>query len=569
MNPAGGGMPVLRQRFSDRFWGWVTLFPGDLALAAPLLAAAVAAALLEVLWLILFVRLGPSAAPSVGLLPYLLAAPAFAIFPGSAPLLERLIGPALAFWLGGAPAAWAYVALAAAAPRGGHICRAAWTAASWLPSKVCEILRRLRHRRPLELRPARPLSRRAIVILLLLTLAALGYRFARISATPSPLIRPEDIDAAEYDALARQLVARQPLALDHSVVVPASPPLRTRANRTPGYPAFLAAIYSIVPGPPDRQCRAALHVQGLLNVLAGLLLFIALRRILPNWAAACALVIWLVLPPESESAFTLLPESLSAFLLSAVLCLCLSTRHPLAWAAAAFLSACAVMVRPEFVALPVVLAIAIAVLPGMRLPQRAWRIALMAAVFSLAFAPWVIRNYRVLGTFVPTSTAGGFSVWAGNYLPFRAVVRLQSYDLQRQILRRQSVNPSDEVALDRAMWREGFRNIAHYLRTRPLDYLGLICSKCRHACAIPIALDLGHLGSYDFRALILFLSLLGAAAALLNWRLLFPLLALPAYQAAVHAFSYAQECRYFLCVMPIVIGLVTFGIWFAARPPDR
>lgn len=551
----------------DRLWGWLRLFPGDSALAACAAAGVLTALALRIVGLAVLARMGEPGVRIVALAPYLFAVAALIVFPGRDPALPRGVGVGLTFLLGGAPLTWAYVVLAGAAERGGPATRALWAIAVWIPRKVCQLASALVARRPVRLRRGGRISRALIALLIVLSGAGLGLRFEAAKGSQGP----GSPDAMEYDALARKLMSGAPLMLDHSVVLRSSPPLPTYANRTPGYPALLAAIYASVGGDRETQRRAAVYLQCVIDVLTGLVLFAALRRLLPNWAALLGAAAWLTYLPAARSAPALLPESLAAFLLCSLLYLTLAGRHPAMWAAAGALSGWAALVRPELVLLPLVIGGSAMAMPEMELRRRAGRAGLAVVFFALVLAPWTVRNYRALGSPVAASTVGGFNFWAGNYLPFHGIIRDESFSLARDIVQRREVDPMDELAVDRALWREGLSNVSRYLRARPWDYLRLLGSKCLDLWSIPIGFQARPLPPAEIPAAFYFALLLGAGAACRNLRLMLPLLAFPACQTFAHCLTYAHDdlhTRFLLPVMPMLIGLAALGVGFLAEPVE-
>jgi len=551
----------------ERLWGWLRLFPGDSGLAACAAAGVLTALALRIVGLAVLARMGEPGVRIVALAPYLAAAAALTVFPGRDPALPRVVGVGLTFLVGGAPLTWAYVVLAGAAERGGPATRALWAIAVWIPRKVCQLAAALVARRPVRLRRGKRISRALIALLIVLSGAGLGLRFEAAKGSQGP----GGPDATEYDALARKLLQGQPFMLDHSVVFRTSPPVPTYANRTPGYPALLAAVYASVGGDRERQWRAAVYLQCVIDVLTGLILFAALRRLLPNWAALFGAAVWLTYVPAARSALAVMPETLAAFLLCAVLCLMLYRRHPASWAAAGALAGGATLARPELILAVGVLAASAMALPQMGWRGRVWRGGLAVLLFSLLLAPWAVRNYRLLGSPVVTSTAGGFNCWAGNYLPFHGIVRHESYPLAREIVARRGADPASEVAVDRVLWREGLSNVGRHLRTRPWEYLRLFGSKCQDLWGMPLTFKLGPLGPVGLAGAFFFLLLLGAGVAALSPRVTLPLLAFPICHMLAHCLTYAHDnlrIRYMLPIMPMLIGLVAVGAWFLAEPME-
>jgi len=99
------------------------------------------------------------------------------------------------------------------------------------------------------------------------------------------------------------------------------------------------------------------------------------------------------------------------------------------FAVAGLLSGLAPQFRPNLILLPG-LAAAVYVAYGPRSPER-WRNAVLyLAVVAVALAPWTIRNYRLTGLVLPTSTHGGQQLWYGS-LQTGPHLESQSYNPRR------------------------------------------------------------------------------------------------------------------------------------------
>ncbi|HMJ92838.1 MAG TPA: glycosyltransferase [Allosphingosinicella sp.] len=89
-------------------------------------------------------------------------------------------------------------------------------------------------------------------------------------------------------------------------------------------------------------------------------------------------------------------------------------RLPAWWEGAAFglLWACLMLTQPGLAVLPALLALFLLAAAGWR---TLFRLALVAAPFAVALMlPWWVRNYAVLGSFVPLTTTSGIGLWIGN-----------------------------------------------------------------------------------------------------------------------------------------------------------
>lgn len=70
--------------------------------------------------------------------------------------------------------------------------------------------------------------------------------------------------------------------------------------------------------------------------------------------------------------------------------------------------------RPNMILFPVVLAAAFLLLQRRRWRHAAPQMLAFLTLVALALAPWTIRNFRLTGQFLPTSTHGGIQLWYGS-----------------------------------------------------------------------------------------------------------------------------------------------------------
>lgn len=542
-------------------WHRPRFLPGDFGLLACVFLPALVAILLSRLSIVLLAWGGETGSGVAHALPYLLLLAAFVLDPAREPPAQRAIGLLLAFWIGGAPLTWAYVTLSAAEAEGGPLTRIVRGYVVWVPRKLWLSLSYVLRDRVAakSLAPTRP-SIVAVSLLLLVSVIGLWMRLDGLATRAAR--RPGRADEKEYVDLARKMMRGAPLELNHSIIIRTSEPIRTWANRTPGYPALLAIAYQCAGPHRAEQQTTAFLLQAVLDVLTGALLFLCLVRLLPTYAALVAAALWLTWLPAISGAQRLLPESATAFVLTAALGFALAAPRPLRWSGAGLMLAAAALLRPEFLGVPFVFGAGAALLPAGRLSHRLARVLLLMLLFAVGMTPWIARNHRVLGHVVPASTVGGYNFWAGNYLPLRGQVRHQSQDLARAIVRRHGVEPEDEVAVDRALWREGLSNVEHYLRAQTWEYAALLVRKVHDLWSIPFRFKLGPLFLPNLRPALLFLFIFGLWLSLAHWRVLLPMYGLVCYQTLAHIASYSHESRYLIPVVPAVFGTIALAIWF-------
>ncbi len=214
-------------------------------------------------------------------------------------------------------------------------------------------------------------------------------------------------EALEFDderlhwALARNLVTRGSMVTDDGLF----------AARLPAYPLFLACFAWA----GDRGVLAARLAQAVLGAAAAAIVQRLARR---EVGAAGGVVAGLLAACDPFTVFAsnlLLTEApyifLSLALLAATLRLA-GARSAAALAAASVCGTACVMTRPASL-LWVAMLWFWAVVRACTARQRWRRLALFAAVFASAMAPWGLRNYAVIGDYAWLSTNGGITLYDG------------------------------------------------------------------------------------------------------------------------------------------------------------
>jgi hypothetical protein len=178
-----------------------------------------------------------------------------------------------------------------------------------------------------------------------------------------------------------------------------------------GYAYFLAAFYRLAGDRP----WVPLVAQVLLNGLVPGLLYRLVREELGSRTAIVATLLVSVLSFNTVYASTQASDSVCTVIFLAGLTIfarALRTNDLRRFAVSGLLAGLASQFRPNLILFPAVLAVVTAVMT----PRTRRRALLLTAYVLLAGAvsiPWIVRNYRLTGELIPTSTHGGVQLWYG------------------------------------------------------------------------------------------------------------------------------------------------------------
>jgi len=178
-----------------------------------------------------------------------------------------------------------------------------------------------------------------------------------------------------------------------------------------GYAYFLAFFYWLFGNHP----AVGLSAQAAFNASIPLLLYHIVRRDMSERIAVMAAVLVGFLSFNTVYASTQASDAMCTVLVVAMV-LCLQQGERLQrigyFAIAGLLASAAYQFRPNLVLLPPFLAAAYLVFRA-RLPGSLMRMAVFLAIFAAGAVPWIVRNYRWTGLFIPASTHGGVQLWFG------------------------------------------------------------------------------------------------------------------------------------------------------------
>ena len=194
-------------------------------------------------------------------------------------------------------------------------------------------------------------------------------------------------------------------------------------DRPWGYAYFLAPFYWAF---GDRQWIPLL-VQAALNAFVPLLVYEFARREFDRRIAVVAALLTGLCSFNTVYTSTQSSDAVCTVIFAAAVVAFARGRRNSDWrwlACSGALAGLAAQFRPNLLLVPLVLA-AFHVVPGPQRLRRAKPAAVLLAASAMVLAPWVVRNYRLTGQFIATSTLGGVQLWyatlqTGRYLKSRA-----------------------------------------------------------------------------------------------------------------------------------------------------
>ncbi|MFL5899372.1 MAG: hypothetical protein ACJ76D_13115 [Solirubrobacterales bacterium] len=376
---------------------------------------------------------------------------------------------------------------------------------------------------------ARNGGRLGLATLAAILLLGLGLRVGEAWDGRAPVY-----DARAYAAIAANLDAGRGFTVGGRATQPSS-------DYSPGLPLFVAGVYEATDGVHERLARLVLAVVGTLSVwfayLLGRRLGWALQRpkatgvagvptpgprLLKSgrysaqnpatvWPALGGALVVAIHPALLEYQGMLMGEPLAATLLSGgVLAALWTWDGGLArWLLPGALFGALALVRPEYLAISVLLALVVALRPcslfisisgaNRPLTRDRWRRSVLAAAVLLAgvavvVAPWTIRNAIALDRFAPISTGGGQVLFAGTYLPSdgdpeRVGAEVVAENPQlfgphavehlrlEQILARLAHASHPDMETDQALSKMGKEQLWEAISEEPAQYAGFVATK--------------------------------------------------------------------------------------------
>ncbi|HEX5604657.1 MAG TPA: glycosyltransferase family 39 protein [Pyrinomonadaceae bacterium] len=217
----------------------------------------------------------------------------------------------------------------------------------------------------------------------------------------------EPDDGRVYSQIARNMLEQ------HVYSIESQAPYTPTLIRLPGYPLFVAAIYSIFGHGNNTAVRVAQAV--LDTITCALIAWVVFAWSRKWWAAMIALALAAVCPFTAIYVATILTEVPTNFLavamvLTATFAFKATTRKRVLtwWIVTGLLAGIAVFFRPDSGLFAAAIGLTL-MLPSFSSFRKFREATLHAAVFSIAFClvlvPWTIRNRRLFHVFQPLSPA--------------------------------------------------------------------------------------------------------------------------------------------------------------------
>jgi 4-amino-4-deoxy-L-arabinose transferase-like glycosyltransferase len=240
-----------------------------------------------------------------------------------------------------------------------------------------------------------------IALALLLRLLILWFVIARF---PHNWLYSHGI---ELGTLAQSLVA------GHGLSSPFGGSTGPTALLAPGYPAIIALFFRIFGSFSFTAAVAVMVMQLLFSLMTVLLIMHIARRCFGIRAANLAGTFWAVSLPLIWMPTIFWETCLSTLLLVGMMALVLHCeRRPsgLLWALMGAYSGLAALVNPSLLP-PLLTLLGWA---AWQTRKTLWYLPVALLALFVVFAPWPMRNARVLHAFIPLRSTVGFELWVGN-----------------------------------------------------------------------------------------------------------------------------------------------------------
>lgn len=258
------------------------------------------------------------------------------------------------------------------------------------------------------------------------------------------------------------------------------------AYRLPGYPAFLAGVFSIA-----HSITLVQILQVLIDVCSCLFLFRIGSQLFSTKAGLIAALIWAVLPSAIVHTGFMLTETLftSLFLGSLVLLLYKNNQTEFSFDRVRLLAigvlwgVCS-LIKPNIMLAPISIILLCFTKERWITAKALSYIGVVIAGMTLILAPWMVRNYMNFGK-ATLSTNGGVNFWIGNN-----PLATGTYNYPPD-------NPIESVAGEVTQSELGYKLGWEFVRSHPLKTIMLAGKKTAYMFVLdsPVAIALSHGGA--------------------------------------------------------------------------
>lgn len=358
-------------------------------------------------------------------------------------------------------------------------------------------------------------GRGILAALVVITLVGLGLRVGY--AAEQPYSQPPD--AGAYARIAENLSERGSFDARPEG---AAQEVQPSSAYAPGLPLLVGGVYWLSGGP---HLTLALILLALIGAAAVPLTYMLGLRLSGPPAGLIGAAVIAIYPALLQYQGLLLTEPLAATLLVGALLAYINAASPPLpggarksdmdgpslprpgmprWALAGVLLGLLTMVRPEYLALAVLLPlVALARVPVRKVPLKltATAVGISLLATAVVLAPWAIRNAVALDRFVPVSTGGGKALYIGTYLDadgdgpkLRELLLSERPALRARLARGGALDDPERFVLERvlarvaaerypdletdaALGRLGRENLEDDVTDEPVRFAGMLVDK--------------------------------------------------------------------------------------------
>jgi 4-amino-4-deoxy-L-arabinose transferase-like glycosyltransferase len=424
-------------------------------------------------------------------------------------------------------------------------------------------------------------ARLPYILLALIVVVSFGLHAYRAA---HPTTSYQSADERAYGRLALNLAERQRYGAPTASVA-------NTLHWPPGAPFLFGAAHEIAPSAGSDRTNdipAAYWAQALVSTGTTAAAFLLALLLAGPWAGVVAAALVGFYPPLILATGEQLSEPLGAFFLTcAFLALAWATTKGRWWtyALAGALFGLTALTRADLVLAGFMVA---ALVGAWAWRQRTFRrglaiAALIAGGVAVTVAPWVAYASARAGHFVPITQGSASALFVGTYLPGNGTTVGMKRALAAEVKKRKpalagrgamDIDATEYLALiaarhpgmarDDAVSREARHNIAHYVKTDPIGFAGMMANKVQRMWTRYARGGARHT-SWEIRTWHILLVLGGLAGLSLGlWRtrsaVLAAILLVVLYSTALHTLVVSQA-RYNLPLMPALIAGGVAG-WF-------